>query len=451
VKHKSLVFISVILLSLSDSVSSRAAGMVGVNVVLNTGITNTVLGQLGAHGKIRDVVYELEAVTMQIRDSDLPAIRALPYVAAANPDSARKGAPVSTVDASNFAGGMNTWNLDAINVTDFERGRILPYNGTGVYIAVIDSGLPDSWREYFPQERIAAQYGIAFGGGGGEAGSVSSQPNKWEHDQNSHGVHVTSTIIGYNRLGTFVDGVAPMATVIPVKVLNQNGSAWSSVVARGITYVADLKAGPLADHPVVINLSLGGPTLDAMEKAAIDYAIGKGVIVIAAAGNEGEDGMAYPAAYPPVISVGASGWTKEWTFPFWWYAADVLEPSDTAPFYITGFSSRQKAGQQLDIAAPGSWIMGPYQFSSGHLSFYFLTGTSMAASHVAGVAALMLQKNKGLTQSEIENTLKKAAIPLSPGCAYVTAPTGVTNPLCWGADATGAGLLNAEAALAMLP
>ena len=58
-------------------------------------------------------------------------------------------------------------------------------------------------------------------GGGGEVGYVSSQPNKWEHDQNSHGTHVTSTILGYSLLGTPVNGVAPMAKVIPVKVLNQ--------------------------------------------------------------------------------------------------------------------------------------------------------------------------------------------------------------------------------------
>ena len=77
-----------------------------------------------------------------------------------------------------------------------------------------------------------------------------------------------------------------MATVIPVKVLNQNGSGWSSMVAAGIEYVGDLKAGPLAGYPVVINMSLGGPELDAVEQAAIDYAISQGVIIVASAGNQ---------------------------------------------------------------------------------------------------------------------------------------------------------------------
>ena len=74
----------------------------------------------------------------------------------------------------------------------------------------------------------------SFGGGGAASDNVSEQPNKWEHDQNSHGTHVTSTILGYSFFGSAVNGVAPMATVIPVKVLNQNGSGWSSVIARGI-------------------------------------------------------------------------------------------------------------------------------------------------------------------------------------------------------------------------
>ena len=79
---------------------------------------------------------------------------------------------------------------------------------------MLDSGLLDSWRQDFPQERIATQYAIALGGGGGERGEVSTPRNKWEHDQNSHGTHVTSTILGIAS-GTPVNGVAPMATIIP--------------------------------------------------------------------------------------------------------------------------------------------------------------------------------------------------------------------------------------------
>ncbi len=377
-------------------------------------------------------------------------------MAAANPDAVRNGAPVDTVAATDFMDGLSTWDLDAVNVTDFGfDNRQVAYDGTGVYVAVLDTGLVDTWRMFFPEERIAEEYAKSFGGGGGEVGNVSEQPNKWEHDQNSHGTHVTSTIIGYSYRGTPINGVAPMATIIPVKVLNQNGSGWSSVVARGITYIAELKADQLADYPVVINMSLGGSSLDAMEQAAIDYAISVGVIIVASAGNEGTAGMGYPGAYEPVISVAASGWVGEWTPTGnrgWWYNKNVTDPIDSADYYITDFSSRELSGQDLDVAAPGSWIVGPYKINSGNrLSYYFLGGTSMASPHVAGIVALMAQKNNALTATEAEEILEDSATSLEPGCRNVSAPSGVVENICWDADATGAGLATADAALAAMP
>src|SRR5687768_4237998 len=155
--------------------------LIGVNVVLNTDITNAILADLGTRGRVRDVVYQIDAVTMQVRESNLGAIRALPYVAAANPDAEVKGVPVDTVAATNFLNGVNTWDQDAINVTNLQTGpdRTIAYDGAGVYVAVLDTGLLYSWRQYFPQERIAEEFAIAFGGGGGTQGTVSTQPNKW--------------------------------------------------------------------------------------------------------------------------------------------------------------------------------------------------------------------------------------------------------------------------------
>jgi hypothetical protein len=141
-----LLAVAVLLFS---SVPAAAAGnkqMIGINVVLNTGITDAILADLGTHGKVRDVVYEIDAVTMQIRAGDLIVIQSLPYVAAANPDATRNGAPVDTVAATDFMDGLSTWDLDAINVTDFGfDNRQVDYDGTGVYVAVLDTGLLDSW------------------------------------------------------------------------------------------------------------------------------------------------------------------------------------------------------------------------------------------------------------------------------------------------------------------
>jgi subtilisin family serine protease len=427
-----------------------SAQTIGINVVLDRPITNQIVADLGAYGAVRDLLPEIRAVTMQTKARNLPAIQKLPYVIAANPDRERDALPTASTAAVDFSSGLSTWDLDAINVTNFGfNNRQVEFDGTGVYVAVLDSGLLRTWRTYFPTQRIAAEYARSFGGGGGFMGFVSTQPNKWEEDQNSHGTHVTSTILGYDFYGTPINGVAPKATVIPVKVLNQNGRGWSSVIARGILYVASLKKGPLANSPIVINMSLSGGALDAVEKAAVDYAVANGVIIVAAASNRGTAGMGYPGAYAPVISVAASGWTGEWTNANWWYS-NVSEPTAAANFYIASFSSRALTGQDLDVAAPGTWVLGPYQYN-GQISYYFLGGTSMASPHVAGIVALMAQKHPALNAADAEKILEGTAIPLPPGCRTVMDPNYGPLEFCWDADATGSGLATADAALAATP
>ena len=452
-KFSSLVAVAALLFL--GTVSAHAEAAIGINVLFKSAITQQNLNDLGRYGTVLETTPAIKLVTMRSTASQLPAIRSRSYVAAANPDAARKGSPIDTVAATNFANGLSTWDMDAVNVTASPgfSGRAVNYDGTGVYVAVLDTGLLDSWRQYFPQQRIATQYAKSFSGGGGEAGNVSETTNMWEHDQDSHGTHVTSTILGYNLFGTPVNGVAPKATVIPVKVLGQGGFGWSSVIARGIVYIADLKASSLAGAPVVINMSLGGPSLDAAEQAAMDYAISKGVIIVASAGNEGEAGMGYPGAYAPVISVAAAGWTRQWLAGpdgnpnNWWNADDVADPTRASDFYIADFSSRQKAGQQLDVTSLGSWVVGPYQINSGQLSYYYLSGTSMSSPHVAGVVALMCQKKPSLTAAAAESILKASAIPMPAGSRTVALPGGATEVQSWGSDATGAGLVTADAAL----
>jgi subtilisin family serine protease len=451
-KLSSIVAIVVTLLTTSTAFGEAA---IGINVLFKSAITQANLDDLAQYGTVLDTTPEIKLVTMKSTASQLPAIRGRSYVAAANPDAERKGSPVDTVAATNFANGISTWDMDAVNVTVSPgfSGRAINYDGTGVYVAVLDTGLVDSWRQYFPEQRIATQYAMAFRGGGGENGNVSDPTNMWEHDQNSHGTHVVSTILGYNLLGTPVNGVAPNATIIPVKVLGQNGSGWSSVIAHAIVYVANLKTTALGGAPVVINESLGGPQLDAAEQAAMDYAISKGVIIVAAAGNEGNAGMGYPGAYAPVISVAATGWTGQWLAGpdgnpnNWWNADDVADPTRAADYYIADFSSREKPGQQLDVAAPGSWTVGPYQVNSGQLSYFYLSGTSMATPHVAGIVALMCQKKPSLTAAAAESILKSTAIKLPPGSRTVALPGGATEVQTWGSDATGAGIATADAAL----
>lgn len=464
---KTITFWAACLMALAVAVPAGQVGnnTIGINVLLDQDVNDAILAELGSHGRVRQILYEIDAVTLQARASELDVIRQLPYVAAANPDAERQGAPVDTVSASNFLNGSSTWDLDAENVTDFGVGRTEVYDGSGVYVAVLDTGLLDSWRQYFPQERIATQFAKAFSGGGGDVGNVSEPPNQWEHDQNSHGTHVTSTILGYNFRGTPINGMAPKATVIPVKVLGQAGFGWSSMIAKGIVYVTNLKVtGALGSSPVVINMSLAGGVLDAVEQAAIDHAVANGVILVAAASNSGTAGMGYPGAYPPVISVAAAGWIGQWrpgadgNTRNWWIADDVADPSVASEFFIAGFSSREKPGQDLDVTAPGVSTVGPYQLQSGKTSYFFLSGTSMSSPHVAGIAALMMQKNPSLTQTQVETILEGAAFPMESGSRTVLNSAGATVVISWdpsqcapACDADGAGFITADAALAATP
>jgi subtilisin family serine protease len=418
------------------------------------------------------------------------------------------------------ASGYPTWDSDMINIENVSQ------TGAGVYVAVLDTGLVPNWSDYFPTERIATKLGTGFD----QSVTFSSTSDPCEYDVekgslrqttyigstgSSHGTHVTSTIIGYFYYSNFdaaagyplppivVRGIAPDVTIIPVKVLadyqvpalpkctNPGPLPAQSVVfgteemvAAGIDYVTNLAIAGY--RPMVINMSLGGgpdEPISAVEKAAVDRAVAAGVVVVAAAGNDGELGMDAPGSYPPVISAGASGWTQEWQpvvngvrNRMWWLQApDLLKIVDDVPernlksqVYVTNFSARQHADEDLDVLAPGSWVRGPFPGDSNyaHLpwwskgiadliganpgNFYYVGGTSMATPHVASVAALMLQKNPGLNAAAIERIMESTALKIGAGRATVwdLSPVQGYYTYSWGRDATGAGLLQADAAVA---
>jgi len=400
-----------------------------------------------------------------------------------------------------FDSGVLAWDQDIIDVDKLPSEA----TGEGVYVAVLDTGLRSNWRDYFPEERIAANLGRGFTDNGimQDAAAGKYTPNIVESSNfigtNSHGTHVTSTVIGYSFYGTPIVGVAPRATIIPVKVLTNYPALHATfgtdaAVAAGIEYVGDL-ATAMPDSRFVINMSLGAlQEISQIEADAIDYAIDAGVIIVASAGNEGTDGMGSPGSYAPVISVGSTGWafdpdtcTGEWAvvvlpnctiFNSSFWNDDVPENVSADISYVSEFSSREYPGgpglgdsdQELDVLAPGSWVVGPYPAGIGqsHLpwwsngkgngvagQYYFLGGTSMASPHVAGIAALMVQADPSLVQADVEAMLRTTAdlIPAPWGqpvvnMDFVEPPDPFFNFITWDVDAVGFGLVQADAAVA---
>ncbi|MDT0275951.1 S8 family serine peptidase [Blastococcus goldschmidtiae] len=192
-------------------------------------------------------------------------------------------------------------------------------------------------------------------------------------DRHGHGTHVAGTI-GADA-GSYVEGVAPGVRIMPVKVLGDSGGGWTNWAADGIIWAADNGAD-------VINMSLGGSSPNTVQAQAIAYARSKGVTVVAAAGNDNTSTPFYPAADTGVIAVAA-----------------VDQQRAKASF--------SNYGSYVDVAAPGVSILSTYL--ADHV---YMSGTSMASPHVAGVVALMEAVAPALTPDQLEQALAGSATDL---------------------------------------
>ncbi len=351
--------------------------------------------------------------------------------------------------------------------------------GAGVYVAVLDTGMHPFAPFFFSQANVAWHLGKGFthdvywDDANGDLGMGPLRDDRGFDTRlaSAHGTHVASTVVGFNiNNQVWVNGIAPQATIIPVLVLDawevdspygtlQLTGGTDAMVAAGILYVADLS--DTLDGPVVINMSLGGPDRSAEIEAAIDYAISKGVIVVVSAGNSGTEGMGYPGGLEQVISAGAVGWASMFAYGWAGNVPEKLNQNDVLgnnrQLYLEDFSSRPNKDldqkyQDLDVSAPGAWIVGPYQSAfASNLNYYYLSGTSMAAPHVTGMAALVLEQFPGVDQVGMENLMRNAAAgtPLPANDAIVYFP--YSNPpyysATWGGGDYGKGVLQADAAL----
>ena len=451
-----------------------------IMVIVRPAITSAILDELGEYGQVHGWLPSLRLVAMTLSGHNRTTLQSLPFVESVSTDRQR------------YLTDVGTWDRDMIDVVDVQESglvadpdpREVSETGAGVHLALIDTGLIANWRDFLVESRVDPSLAQAFLGGGAVADNpvpsnefhTSNPTNQWEKDTNSHGIATASHIIGFKIAGRVVDGAAPGVTLFPIDVFPNGASfTWSSRIIAAFDYVTRLK-GSGRIGPTVISMSIGGPSPNNLERAAIDRAIAAGIVVVISAGNRGERGMSYPGAYPQTISAGAVGWTKQFrpgtptapNFGFWWnqdlgYDPDPGSgPAEESEAFVAGFSSRAMLaqGQQLDVLAPGQWTVAPGSHGP-NAGYFFWAGTSFSAPLTAGVAALMLEKNPTLSQSQAESILKTTARPMNANdsrAGVLSGFDGMVGTISWdtncnGApcDPVGAGLLQADAALAAAP
>ncbi|MEV4178360.1 S8 family serine peptidase [Nonomuraea sp. NPDC049709] len=278
-------------------------------------------------------------------------------------------APTAHSDDVGEAARAGQWQLGALRLPEAWRSS----RGEGVLVAVLDTGV----NGHHPDLAGAVVQGPDLTGAG---------RGLW----GPHGTAMASLIAGRghgdgHRGGVL--GVAPAARVLSVRVTLENGdplrqkhrSGWGDALAKGIRYAADRGAD-------VISMSLGGGSGawegSASEEEAVQYAIGKGAVLVASSGNDGAAGNRknFPAAYPGVIAVGAVDRRMK----------------------VAGFSNRQ---DYLSVVAPGAEIVT----ADGDASYVVGDGTSSAAAMVAGVAALIRSAHPDLSPYHVRMAIELGA------------------------------------------
>jgi thermitase len=260
----------------------------------------------------------------------LEAFRASPYTVIAEPNYIAR--TMMTPNDPNFNNQWGPKKIFGPQAWDIVQGS------ANVRIAILDTGVDPNHPDLKP--KLVAGY------------NWLSENTNWA-DDNGHGTHVAGIAAAATNNGIGIAGIGFNCTILPVKVLSSSGTGTSYAIGQGIRWAADQGAK-------VINLSLGGSAASSFIQSAVDYAWQKGSVIVAAAGNSGNTTKMYPAAFDNVIAVGAT------------------TSSD-------GRASFSNYGNWVDVAAPGSSIHSTMRGNKyGNMS-----GTSMAAPHVAGQAGLL--------------------------------------------------------------
>ncbi|MFN8532862.1 MAG: S8 family serine peptidase [Dehalococcoidia bacterium] len=262
-----------------------------------------------------------------------------------------------------------------------------------ITVAVIDSGVdlthPEFAGRILPGWNFVAKDGNA-------------------NDDYGHGTHVAGIIAA---AGNNKDGIAGMAwgvTILPLKVLNASGAGYGSDLILAIDYARERGAK-------IVNISLGSSGASTLLQEALDRANAAGILVIASAGNTGASGNAavYPGASPSVLAVGAT------------------DSNDKR----AGFST---SGSYVDVSAPGVGIISTYR-NGGYLT---MSGTSMAAPMVAGLAALIWSRTPTMTAAQVRQAILDSSLELGTSGVDDEYGAGRIDAATWARRATGLPLLD---------
>ncbi len=289
-------------------------------------------------GKLKRGFRRGKVLPAMLTDQAIAELKADPRVAFIEEDVI-----VMAVYGENDVSEYNeTWGVTRIQSSSVHAEGI---KGAGIKVAVLDTGInynhPDLDNNYR---------------GGINLVNLARFNDPFDDSFNGHGTHVAG-VIAAELDGAGVVGVAPDASIYAIKVLDQNGSGRLSDVIDGIEWA-------IANNMDIVNMSLGLRSYSQALDEVCARANDSGVLLVAAAGNTGSYGggkVIYPALFPSVIAVGAT---------------DLYD----AIYYNSA------VGSNIDVVAPGAAIYSDMAFNS----YQYLTGTSQAAPHVAGVAALIL-------------------------------------------------------------
>jgi len=297
--------------------------------------------------------------------------------------------PNQAMHASQACSAQNpplSWGQDRVTAQSADEMNDQLYyktnDGTGVDAYIIDTGIYLTHTEFGGR----AIFGVNTATGGNS-------------DLNGHGTHVASTVAG----ATY--GFAKKATLIAVKVLGDNGSGTTTGVIEGVSWAS--KRQGTSGKPSVGNMSLGGGASAALD-AAVNSAVDGGLVMAVAAGNDNSNACNYsPARATKAITVGATELTN----------IDFDTQADRRSVF-------SNYGSCVDVLAPGTGITGAWCTSNTALKT--ISGTSMAAPHVAGIAAVFLGNNPSATPADVDAAMEDSGLKNQIDLACLVAACNLT-------------------------